>query len=110
MSASAVDCLLGLRVTAHEVVHDYGQLVFGDGAAVLTIYNPYEVRGPRLGSDATVEAIVGRRVRAVAERRSVVELRFEGGWSLSVDIREESFEGPEAMVLHRPGESPVVWT
>lgn len=110
MSASPIDDLLGLCLTSHEIVEDYEQLIFEDGAAILSIYNPYEVLGPEPESGQTISRVMGRRLLGVTTRPTLVELSFEEYWSVNVDIRDEAFTGPEAMVLHQPGKSPVVWT
>ena len=36
-------------------------------------------------------------------------LRFDDGSAIEIDLRDEAFEGPEAIVLDQPGESIVVW-
>ncbi len=110
MSASPVDDLLGLRLTSHEIIEDYEQLTFEDGAAILSVYNPYELRGPEPESGKTITSVMGRCLLAVTTRPSLVELRFEDGWSVTVDTRDEAFTGPEAMTLDQPGKPTVVWT
>lgn len=86
------------------------QRPFEDGAAVLSIYNSCEVRGFSPESEQAITSLMGQRLLAVTMCSSCVELRFDGGCLLSVDVRDEAFIGPEAMVLHQPGKSPVVWT
>lgn len=110
MSASTFDELIGLRLTSHEPVEDYVQFTFEDGAAILSVYNPCEVRGPEPESGQTVTSVVGRRLLAAKTPPGLIELHFDEGWKVTVDIRDEVYTGPEAMVLHRPGKSPVVWT
>ena len=110
MNQSPLNDLIGLRLTSHKCIEDYVQVTLEDGAAVLSVYNPCEVRGPESESRHTIRSVIGRRLHEVATRPDLVELKFGEGWSIAVDIRDEAFTGPEAMVLHRPGKSPVVWT
>lgn len=111
MSVSPLDDLIGLRITSHEPVEDYVQFIFNAGAAILTVYNPYEIRGPEPASGQSIISVVGRHVLAGATVPGVVvELKLDGGWSIEIDIRDEAYSGPEAIVLHRPGSSTVVWT
>jgi len=110
MTISPFDDLIGIRLTSHEIVEDYEQLIFEDGAAILSVYNPYEVRGPETESGQAITSVMGRRLLAVTIRPSLVELSFEESLSVNVDMRDEAFAGPEAMALHQSGKSPVVWT
>ena len=109
MISSSIDALLGLRVTAHNSVEGYEQLIFGSGIAMLSIYNRYGVFGPRAEFNPSITCLIGLRLIALVNGLRYVHLSFEGGWLLDVDIREEAFTGPEAMVLHWPGRSPIVW-
>jgi hypothetical protein len=66
--------------------------------------------GPERESKQQSTGLTGRRLLGVEARPDAVELIFDDGWSVEVDIRDEAYTGPEAMNLHRPGKPIVVWT
>jgi hypothetical protein len=109
MSASPIDDLIGLRLTSHEPVEDYVQLSFEEGAAILSIYNRYEVRGPEPELGQGLGNMMGRRLIGVATGPDFVEFTFEQGSSVVVDLRDDAYTGPEAMHLLRSGRATVVW-
>jgi hypothetical protein len=92
-----------VRSAAH--VEDYFQLRFELGSA-LSIYNKMSLAGP-VAED--LDAIQGKRLLIAEEYEEAVVLRFDDGSVLEVDLRDEAFNGPEAMALHVPGEPIVVW-
>jgi hypothetical protein len=96
-------CLVGKVVTEATVVLDYVQLALGPETG-LSIYNDY-----RLVPDARLPDLVGQKVIAIASTKNAVFIHFEG-LSLTIDLHDSAFHGPEAMQLHRTGHGPVIWT
>ena len=103
--------ILGLRILENRVVQsaiyveDYFQLHFGPGA-VLTINNPINLTGPVAES---LSSIRGLRISSIEESDEKAILRFGDGSSIDVDLRDEAYQGPEAMVLDVPGIPTLVW-
>ena len=92
-----------VRIALH--VEDYLQVHFELGAS-LSIFNAVSLTGPVAEE---LEAINGKRLLGVEESDEKATLRFEDGSAIEVDLRDEAFNGPEAMTLHLPGEPIVVW-
>ena len=100
---AALQILIGLIITKIEEVHDYIQLVFSDGTT-LSIFNNNHYDG---GSVLIVE---GKKVVSVEEGDSKVVLTLDDGSCLSIGLSDDDYNGPEAIVLRRVGEFPVVWS
>lgn len=100
---SALQVLEGLTVTVAEVVQDYFQLEFGSTIG-LTIYNPVRIEPP-----TPIDALVGKKVQSMTESGKSIDIRFDDESSLTIDMQDEAYAGPEALVLHREGFPTVVW-
>jgi len=94
--------LNGLLIRKIEEVHDYIQIIFSDGTT-LSIFNNHSCDG------GSVHAFEGKKVKSVEEVDNKVTITFEGDDCLSIGMGDDDYNGPEAMVLKREGESPVVW-
>ena len=70
---------------------------------MLNIFNSYSYDGASLFDASDVKVI------DIDEQEGVVNIKLENGGVLLIDMKEEAYNGPEAMVLIREGESPVVW-
>ncbi|MCP5013379.1 MAG: hypothetical protein GY942_25675 [Aestuariibacter sp.] len=99
---TALHILIGLFIKHIESIHDYIQIVFADGT-VLNIFNTYSYDGASLFNVSDVKVI------DVDELEEIVNIKLENGGVLLIDLKEAAYNGPEAMVLIRKGESPVVW-
>lgn len=99
---AALHILIGLFIKHIESIHDYIQIVFADGT-VLNIFNSYSYDGASLFDVSNLKVI------DVSELEKVVTIKLENGSVLMIDLKEEAYNGPEAMMLIREGESPVVW-
>jgi hypothetical protein len=86
-------------------VEDYLQIHFELGPS-LSIFNTVALTGP-VAED--LAAINGKRLLIADESAEKATLRFEDESVIEVDLRDEAFNGPEAMTLHLPGEPIVVW-
>jgi hypothetical protein len=105
MKRSPLGKLVGRLVRKVLAVEDYLQIHFEFGTS-LNIYNPMLVSGTASGSLTDIE---GHRVSRVSERPDSASLEFDDGTIVTIDLRDEAFVGPEAMVLEVPGEPIVVW-
>ncbi len=100
---AALQILVGLIISKIEEIHDYIQMVFPDGTT-LSIFNNYYYSG------GSVHLIEGKKVKSVEEGGNNIVITFEDGEYLSIGMANDDYNGPEAMVLRREGEPPVVWT
>ena len=100
---AALQTLIGLIVSKIEEIHDYVQIVFSDGTT-LNIFNNYYY------DSSSVHSIEGKKVKSVEEVGNKITVTFEDSESLSIGMADDDYNGPEAMVLRRKGESPVVWS
>jgi len=102
---SRLSVLQGRAIRRALRVEDYLQLHFELGAG-LNIFNVVSLTGP-VAED--LDAIQGKRLSSAEESDDKAILRFEDGSVVEIDLREEAFNGPEAMELRIPGEPIVVW-
>jgi len=104
---TALQELIGLKVSKASLVHDYLQIFF-EGGAVLNVYNPFRLSGgaARDGGAPPVGASV---LASVEEEGRKIELTFSNGVVVSIDMRDEAYQGPEALELVRAGSPTVVW-
>ncbi len=97
-------CILeGHRLGKVEQVEDYVQLVFDEGIR-LNIYSNFTISGEHNLTD-----FAGKTIRTITEvfvKPECVVFTFEDESRLHIDLSEPD---PEAMELHVPGESIVVW-
>jgi hypothetical protein len=70
----------------------------------LDIYNPIKLTGI-----ISYIELINRKVLKVQESDDKILLRFENNAVLFVDMRDESYNGPEAVVLNGPNNLCVVW-
>lgn len=99
---AALQILIGLIIGKVEEVHDYIQLVFSDGTT-LNIFNNYVYDG------GSILGIEGKEVKSVEESGDGILIAFDDGSSISVGLRGDDYNGPEAMMLRQEGKSPIVW-
>lgn len=71
----------------------------------LNIQNPITITP----SDKEPLDFVGLKVIATSETREEGELVFDNGYKIIIDLREEAYNGPEAMNLTGPNNFFVVW-
>ncbi len=94
--------LIGLIISKIEEVHDYIQIRFSDGTT-LCIFNKYHC------DDSSIHMLEGMKVKSIEEIDNKVMISFENNRFLSIGMADDDYNGPEAMVLRRNDESPVVW-
>jgi hypothetical protein len=73
----------------------------------LSINNPVRVLG--VAEDDLPDALQGLALEGVVETELSVILRFGGGVTLEVDLSDDAYCSPEAMVLIKPDGGCVVW-
>ena len=100
---SKLDILVGIAVTDALKVRDYVQLLF-ERDIVLTIYNEF-----KLLNNHDVSSLSGAKLVKVEEKPEAVILYFSNGTRLHIDLRDEAYNGPEALELRVPGQPTVVW-
>ncbi|HMQ97302.1 MAG TPA: hypothetical protein PKC42_04355 [Candidatus Nanoperiomorbaceae bacterium] len=75
----------------------------------LQISNPFELKVEGEKSNTDLSHLIGKLVKAVEDGAESAIITFSDGSTLTVDLREESYVGPEAMILTGPNDLFVVW-
>ncbi|MEA2795507.1 MAG: hypothetical protein QOI87_2887 [Bradyrhizobium sp.] len=101
--AAPIQILKGLKVTKVEIVHDYVQLAFGDEIGI-SVYNEMDI-SPKI----PLERLVSKTVISVKESVNSIDIDFADGIKLTIDMRPQAYQGPEAIELNRVGFPPVIW-
>lgn len=104
MDEKALSSLTGKTLTEVAKLHDYVQFAFGQQTR-LSVYNPVHACPGSFNS----EALIGKRVASIDSNETQIVIAFENGVRLEIDMRPESFRGPEAMQLDRDGLPTIVW-
>jgi hypothetical protein len=99
------DHLVGQKIQNAVVVYDYIQIFFGNGA-VLNVFNTFVLAG--FEYDA-VSQLIGCEVSAVNESETEVKFAFLDNKSLSINLRDSAYKGPEAMEFFREDGECIVW-
>lgn len=97
--------LIGKKVTRLQRVHDYIELSIG--TEMIDIFNPMQVDGPATAKG--ISGLEGLELEDVEEGDDLLVMRFEDGSAIRVDLRDDAYVGPEAVVYHRQDGSAVVW-
>ena len=74
----------------------------------LRISNPVRVTG--IDGSPELSALLGKMVSRIEDNERAAQIGFNNGLQLEVDLSDEGFIGPEAMVLHGPNDLIVVWS
>jgi hypothetical protein len=75
------------------------------GEYKLNIGNNYEL-SPEPNNP---EALIGQVIKEVIETREAVKIFTTLEMALTIDLRDEAFNGPEAMSLHGPENYVKIW-
>ena len=102
---SKLSIICGLTVEEIDLSVTDARLTFGNGIN-LAIYNNFTVIGI-VPSDA--KKLIGKAVMNVDEKESTVTITFEDGMHIQIDLKNEAYNGPEAMQLRVPGMPIVIW-
>lgn len=89
---------------SHVETQSVGQHVLRIGDYTLTIMNRCKLEG--LDS---LDQTGGLRITAVNETEDAVTLMLQDSIRIVIDLRDEAYVGPEALVLHGPDDLIVVW-
>jgi hypothetical protein len=103
--STSLRALEGLTVRSIRREDGCLQVEFERGVG-LSIYNRCSLRGI---DDGVVEELEGAVVERASETKTNAQLEFSGGRAIEIDLRDDAFNGPEAMQLTIPGEPTVVW-
>jgi len=80
-------------------------IVFED--YTLNIYNPFTIKGT--DTDASLRIIENLTVIDCQEQPTEVTIELETNIELAIDLKDESFQGPEALSLYGPNNLIIVW-
>lgn len=105
MTTSALSSLVGRRIVAAEVIHDYVQLRFDNGD-VLNVFNEYGIEG---GVGLDVHALTDRCVAAVFTQPHEVRLDL-GDLRFRVSLLDVAYRGPEAIEYIPSSGNRVIWS
>jgi hypothetical protein len=73
----------------------------------LVIDNPFIIKGT--DADTSLKILENLTLIDCNERTDRITLTLEGNIELIIDLRRESFKGPEALSLYGPNNLIVVW-
>ncbi len=85
--------LIGIRIRKAEVIHDYLQLSFEDGA-VLNVFNAYTVVG---ASPDNLSIILESKISGVFVENESIDMEFSNGVVIRISMKESDYRGPEAI-------------
>jgi len=89
-----------------ELTLVYSQLYFDN--YTLLIYNNYKIICNN-NQAIKIDELVNSRVLRTNEEKDFVELIFDNNCKLIVDLRDDAYNGPDAMCLKGPNDLFVVW-
>lgn len=93
--------VIGKTVKVASIQDDELHLDLG-GDWHIVVLNPFRL------SSQSVDALVGAALLTFEERGSTEFLAFDNGITVTVDMTDDAYRGPEAMLLTGP-ETTVVW-
>ena len=111
--ASALNELIGKRLSSIEFVQDYLQLHF-DGATLTAYSRPVLQSGPRElvwedpGYGDAFRSLIGAEVRCARVTDSEIGIDFNEGERVLLSLRDEDYRGPEAFELRLSPTSPWI--
>jgi hypothetical protein len=94
--------LIGLTISEIVEIHGYIQFFFF-GGTILTMYGTYVCEG------CSLPDLKNSRVISAKDLGDIAVIVFDDEKSISISLKEEDYEGPEAMVLRVEGAPTVVW-
>jgi hypothetical protein len=106
LSANAFKSVFSVPITACDKVEDYWQIKFADGAC-LNIYNALEIVPPE--REPSVSHI-GSSVVCVDENVDSISINLSDGAKLVVGMRDDDFNGPEAITLYLSSGQIIAWS
>jgi hypothetical protein len=64
---------------------------------------------PTISPKIPFECLVSKIVKGAEESTNSIDINFEDGTTLKIDMRPQAYRGPEAMELNRVGFPTVIW-
>ncbi|MBW7876427.1 MAG: hypothetical protein H3C47_10605 [Candidatus Cloacimonetes bacterium] len=106
MKVPTLSVICGLKVLDVLPYEQHGGWISFENGIGLAIYNSSELLGFPVND---IQQLIGKIVTHVDDGDETVTIKFENNVVLRVDMRDEAYIGPEAMLLHVPGEPYVIW-
>ena len=100
---SQLSLIENLKIIKVIQVQDYYQLLFEKNFS-MNILNDYMVKEVN-----SIEDLKNLRVTSTENNERLVKINFENNISLTVDLNDNAYHGPEAIVLYGPNNKIVVW-
>lgn len=104
MVSSIVTKTIGIN-QGNETIEEPIIIVFEE--YTLSIYNPFSFDGLR--DSTTLRAIENLILQSYIQDIERISMCFDNNVTLNIDMRNESFRGPEAITLRGPDNLFVVW-
>jgi hypothetical protein len=105
MSHQKLKLMVGFKIVDAILTAGDAGIAFENGIS-LAIYNEFCLTG---FSGDEARRLIGNSVRHVDGNGEFISIYFEKGLSMQIDMRENSYAGPEAMQLRIPGKPTVIW-
>ena len=95
------------EVDESKIISIVTTVIHFDGEYSLVIDNPHEVAS----KEETIELnnLVDKWIISVIEEEHIRKLFFQDDITLTIDLRDEAYYGPEALSLSGPNDLSVVW-
>lgn len=105
METSKLKAIRGFKVLDAVLDIDDAGISFENGAS-LAIYNNFELAG---AFSNNAQLLVGKIVTDVDESEYAITIKFGEDFIIRIDMRDDAYNGPEAIELRIPGEPIVIW-
>lgn len=102
-SSISTSTVIPLNQNGKELLTIANSLMFEDFR--LDINNPVTIEP----NNKSFEDLIGEYVIAIKEDSKEIELKFSNNAKLKINMRDEVYYDPEAMVLYGPNDLCVVW-
>lgn len=102
---TTISTTMPLSYDEHDKIEIPVTLVFEE--YILNIYNPFVITG--INQFSTFKILENSIVEICNEASEYIVLEFTNKIKITIDLREKSFEGPEALSLYGPDNLIVVW-
>lgn len=73
----------------------------------LNIYNPFTIKGT--DTNTSMRILEGHHIVSCREQSDMINIVLNDNIEITIDLRDESFKGPEALSLYGPNNLIVVW-
>ncbi len=104
MKIMALSSLVEQYIKSANIIHDYLQLEFENGDR-LNVFNRYFIHG--LG-ETSVNSLVGLQLKSALADKEEIRLDFIA-LSIRIILKDDAFQGPEALEYISPAGVFVIW-